>query len=504
MGYTVLHRKWRPQTFGEVVGQGHVVRALQNALARGRVAQAYLFAGPRGVGKTTVARVLAKAINCESGPSPEPCNGCASCIEIGKGSSLDVVEIDGASNTGVDDIRELRESVQYLPSCGRYKVYIIDEVHMLSLSAFNALLKTLEEPPPHTVFIFATTEPHKIPPTILSRCQRFDFRRIASRRIMEALRRIAEAEGVVVDGGALTYIAKEADGSMRDAQVMLDQVMAFKGDRIEERDVVDLFGLLDRGLIRSAAEAILSKDGKGCIKALERVNESGYDERRFWQDLIGLFRDLLVIKVVQRGEGIVDLPEEERDLWEKRLKGVTLEDLHWILHTLIRGYEEAVRSFSVRLALEVTLLRAVSLPPVMAIQELIERIEDLKRGWKGPGTGIEPSESLSLGEGVGREDLLDFVKGRSLPIYSHLQHLSGLSLEDGRLSIEIERGIHYDRLVERRDELEGICRDFFKKDVKVVIKGIKERDGGDRDGSFIKDVLEIFDGRVYKDTVRRE
>ncbi|MEJ2068394.1 MAG: DNA polymerase III subunit gamma/tau, partial [Deltaproteobacteria bacterium] len=260
MSYLVIARKYRPKTFDEVVGQGHVSRTLKNAIKIGRIAHAYLFSGPRGVGKTTVARIMAKALNCENGPTPDPCNKCKMCTGINEGSVTDVYEIDGASNTGVDDIRELRDNVRYLPASGRYNIYIIDEVHMLSINAFNALLKILEEPPAHVIFIFATTEPHKIPVTILSRVQRFDFRRLSLAEITGSLSQIAKEEGIKITDGALIIISREAEGSMRDAQSLMDQVVGFAGKEVTEADVREVLGLTDRELLFRMAGALMKKD----------------------------------------------------------------------------------------------------------------------------------------------------------------------------------------------------------------------------------------------------
>jgi len=249
MSYLVLARKWRPQLFEEVIGQRHVTQTLQNAISQQRVAHAFLFTGARGVGKTSSARILAKALNCEKGLRTNPCNECASCQEITHGTSMDVIEIDGASNRGIDEIRELRENVRYTPAKSRYKVYIIDEVHMLTKEAFNALLKTLEEPPPHIVFIFATTEPHKIPATILSRCQRYDFKRIPFREVVESLKWIVEKEGIQISQRGLLSIAQGSEGSLRDAQSLLDQVIAYSGREIRDEDVVEVLGLIDRRVL---------------------------------------------------------------------------------------------------------------------------------------------------------------------------------------------------------------------------------------------------------------
>src|SRR3990167_1026148 len=280
MSYIVLARKWRPTVFEKVVGQEHVTTTLRNAIIEKRIAHAYLFSGPRGVGKTTVARIFAKALNCSHGPTPSPCNECQSCKEITTNISVDVIEIDGASNTSVDNVREIRENIKYLPSRGRYRIYIIDEVHMLSNPAFNALLKTLEEPPSHAIFIFATTESHKIPDTVLSRCQRFDFKRISLKEIQDHIKFVAKTEGVNIADKAIYLIAREVDGSLRDAHSLLDQVIAFAGSDIKESDVVDALGLLDRTLLFQLSEAIIDKNGKGCLKLVEKVYNFGYDLKR--------------------------------------------------------------------------------------------------------------------------------------------------------------------------------------------------------------------------------
>lgn len=511
MYYTTLARRWRPQSFDRVVGQEHVTRVLKNALSQGRIGHAYLFAGSRGVGKTTVARILARALNCEKGPTPYPCNTCLPCKDILKGTSVDVIEIDGASNTGVDDVREIRENVRYLPS-GRYRVYIIDEVHMLSTNAFNALLKTLEEPPAHAVFIFATTEPHKIPPTILSRCQRFDFKRLPTKRIKDTLKEIAVAEGIEAEDKALLLIAREAEGSMRDAQVMLDQILASTDGRVCERDVVDLLGLLDRELLNSLGEAILLKDGEGCVRILRKIQDFGYDERRLWQELIALFRDLFLLRLTGDTEGMVELSEDEAGPWRERLESFSLEDIQWILQSLSKGYEELSRSFSPHLALEITLLRITTMPPLSDIRSLMERIEEVLGGGEGlkdagrlsahPTAGCEPLKKETR-EGPVEKDLLGFIKKKSVPLYTHFEFATSLRLEGETLFIEIPKGIHQEYLQEKREDIERACREFFKKQIRVVIRGVKGNGGMDREGNeedpYIKDVLEIFGGRVYKD-----
>ncbi|HQB14150.1 MAG TPA: DNA polymerase III subunit gamma/tau, partial [Syntrophales bacterium] len=273
--YQVMARKWRPQGFEEVAGQDHVVRTLQNAVKLDRIAHAFIFSGPRGVGKTSIARILAKALNCERGPTPTPCQVCIHCREITDGIALDVHEIDGASNRGIDEVRELRENIKFLPASARFKVYIIDEVHMLTREAFNALLKTLEEPPPHIVFIFATTETHKIPATILSRCQCFDFRRISRKEIAVNLRKIATGEGIEISDRGVAWIAAAGDGSMRDAQSVFDQVVSYAGETVADEHIEELLGLTDRRFVVAVAAAVLARDGAQCLKLIDEAYYAG-------------------------------------------------------------------------------------------------------------------------------------------------------------------------------------------------------------------------------------
>ncbi len=392
MSYLVLARKWRPQTFDQVVGQAHVTRTLENAIRLNRVAHAYLFTGARGVGKTSVARILAKAMNCERGPAPVPCNECSHCREITQGSFMDVLEIDGASNRGIDNIRELQETVRYRPIKGHYKIYIIDEVHMLTVEAFNALLKTLEEPPPHVLFVFATTEPHKIPATINSRCQRFDFRRIPSSVILEHLQKIVADERARLSELVLYAVAREADGSMRDAQSLLEQLLAFRGQDLNDEEILEILGVMDRRSVHQVGEAVLARDAKRCLQMVEAIYRRGVDSRRFCQQLCDYFRNLLLLSLQDPSDSVgIDLPSEEIERFRKSLQATTPEALHLLFQMTLKGEESIRTSTQPRLVLEMLLLRLCRLPELRTVEQLIQRVERLEPGTSAVAGDEAPS-----------------------------------------------------------------------------------------------------------------
>jgi DNA polymerase-3 subunit gamma/tau len=401
MPYQVTARKWRPQTFAELVGQEPVARTLQNALRLGRIAHAYLFTGTRGVGKTTTARILAKALNCEQGPGPEPCNQCSLCQAITLGNSLDVLEIDGASNRGIDEIRDLREKIRYAPTRSRYKVYIIDEVHMLTEHAFNALLKTLEEPPPEVVFIFATTEPQKVPMTILSRCQRFDFRKVASTEIALCLEKIAGQEGIHISGDALYRIARRADGSLRDAQTLFDQVVAFCGPEVREDDVGQLLGSAGEDQILALLDAILAHDARLVLELFHQCLRRGYDTRELCRAILELVRDVIVIKVAPPGHSLVDRSPTEREGLQNLGSRTTIEELQ-TLFELLTTTEMRVRDSTQPIwLLEVSLLKLAALPPLQSLSALVARLESLEQrlgGRSGENIAAVPATADSVHE----------------------------------------------------------------------------------------------------------
>ena len=364
MDYQVSARKYRPGTFDDVIGQSHVVQTLMNSIATKRIAHAFLFSGTRGVGKTTVARILAKALNCEQGPTGTPCNTCVNCQEITQGTSVDVVEIDGASNTSVDDVREIRENVKFTPFRGQYRVYIIDEVHMLSNSAFNALLKTLEEPPSHVVFIFATTEIHKIPATILSRCQHYNFRRISKAEIVQRLRHVADQDGLVIEDRSLMALARASEGSMRDGLSLLDQVIAFGGKTIRHQDLETLLGAVPQERVRAMVEAVIEQHSAKALQVIAGLLDQGHDLRAYCADLVEYVRNMLVAAVVPASSelrGLVEATDEDLAQLARDAERFTVEQLQELFRMWASAEDSLRASAHPRFVLETAAVRATRL-----------------------------------------------------------------------------------------------------------------------------------------------
>jgi DNA polymerase-3 subunit gamma/tau len=379
-GYQVIARKWRPQTFADVVGQDHVVRTLKNAIARNRIAHAYLFVGPRGTGKTSTARIFAKALNCTGGPNADFDVNDPACVSIAEGSHLDVIEIDGASNNGVDQVRDLRDTVQYAPAQGKFKVYIIDEVHMLSAAAFNALLKTLEEPPAHVKFVFATTDPQKVLPTILSRCQRFDLKPIPPELIVERLAKIAAAEKIEISAEALACIARMADGGMRDAQSILDQMISFCGGKISEPDVLDVYGLVSAEKIAELAGALAAGDHRKIVAIVDDCDANGRDLVRLLSDLQAFVRAALLDAIAKGGRSAALGGE-----------AMTTEQITRLLDGLREGEGAVKLGLAEKINFEVTLLKAVEASRARAIDSLIKELA-LLADEAPAGAGAEDGE----------------------------------------------------------------------------------------------------------------
>ena len=520
MDYLVLARKWRPQSFEEVLGQEQVIKTLRNAIRYDRIAHALIFSGPRGVGKRSVARIMAKAMKCETGPTQTPCNVCTNCREITEGISMDVREIDGASNRGIDEVRELRENLKFLPMTSRYKIYIIDEVHMLTREAFNALLKTLEEPPSHVVFIFATTETQKIPATILSRCQCYDFRRISVRQIADNLQKIAQAEGIRITDRGLAWIAAAGDGSMRDAQSIFDQAISYAGSEIQDHDLEEILGLTDRQFLFSLSEAILERNAGKCLKIIEEGYYAGLDMKHFYETLLGHFRNLLLTKIVGEDQSFLDVADDDLVRLKTQTEGVSRETLQRLLDILMAEEENIKRSQNPRLNLETTLVRMAYLEPMIPIDEVLLKMESLEKRLSSnpgmspsgtPGKANEETRKKVAREpvpehpsGVQREsrgafekqtekdnhapeheiresqdpehlweDYRSFLKKKSPLLWSKIEPGKWLGFETGRLRIGFQKGyIFLDNINEKAQKarLLEITRDYFKKDVPVDIE----------------------------------
>ena len=511
MTYIVSARRWRPQRFADLVGQQHIARTLSNAIEADRVAHAFLFTGLRGIGKTTAARILAKALNCEKGPSPEPCNQCTHCIEITEGRSVDVLEIDGASNTGVDDVREIIDNVRYQPAKSTYKIYIIDEVHMLSNNAFNALLKTLEEPPPHVKFVFATTDPQKLPATVQSRCQRYDFRRIPLALVVERLRVIAEEQELEISDQVLFTLAREGEGSMRDAQSLLDQIAAGAAGAVTDEQALAALGLADRAVIYELAEAIIASEPATAIACLDRVDRLGCDMRRLTRDLLEHMRNLTVAHV-SGGKLVPELPGEEVEELRRQAKKIQPTDADRCFRVLLQADDEVNRSPYPKLVLEMAVLRMATMQPLVPAAELLRRLETMESGGPrtrqsggnsggvrggaaGPPPRRTPGAATKHSATPGQADNADdrpaqatadvastgddtwpafraFVSEHMRTMEPHLATCAGAEMDGNQLEIVAPEGFRasYLRDPDHLGSIEGLAASFFGRRVKVVIR----------------------------------
>lgn len=542
MSYLVLARKWRPQTFEDIISQEYVTLSLRNAVSTGKIAHAFIFSGPRGVGKTSTARILAKALNCQKGPTPEPCSECVFCREIAEGKSLDVIEIDAASHTGVNDIREIIENIKYLPASGKYKIYIIDEAHMLSQSAFNALLKTLEEPPPRVLFILATTEVHKIPVTILSRCQRYDFKKVPVEKIKENLASITARENISVGEETLYTVAQEADGSMRDALSLMDQLLATFGSEIGHDDAVRILGILDRTLLKSAVGGILNKSPKLCIETLNTALEKGINPKRFAEDLLRTLRFALLIKTCGK-EAVTELSEEDKDEIARLTGAESVETLESLFNLMLEGAESIQRSFYPQMALEFILIKLSTLERTVPIEDIIKRLETLSGSVKAgrePGGRLDeprgdyqkrpaaPEESTVSRSSDGESDppvkkprtdtgnlsdLVKFIKSRNAIMGTRLEQAKKITVENDTLSILFNNPLHsvHFKKKETQNSLGDYLNEFYSRSLNIEIADDESAQAGETGGGkpdrnenkkkiqndpTLKDAIEIFGGRV--------
>jgi len=507
MKYQVIARKFRPQVFDEVVGQKPIVQTLQNAIRMGRIGHAYLFSGPRGVGKTTTARILAKGLNCAKGPTISPCNECPSCQEISSGKSIDVFEIDAASNTGVDNIRELRESAKYAAARSRYKIFIIDEVHMLSTSAFNALLKILEEPPPHVVFIMATTERHKVPATILSRCQQFIFRMIAPGEIQAQLRQIADREGVKIDDRALSYIVKASEGSMRDAQSLLDQIISFSGQQVVDEDVRDVLGFIPSEILDRTLDALADRDARTLLENVGIVIDQGLNLQQYVREFIGRIRDLLILKLGLQ-EKILGSAEEKRAL-SVRAEKFSEQDLIRFFDMLLRLENELRWTSQARFHLEVGLVKLAKVGHVRDIEDVLREMKGtpssqrpapaLKREEKPPPAHTDPSGTFTFADIFIRR-----VEDKSAITAVYLQKADRIERTGDTVQVVIGNGTTLAMLQskEHKTVLDTVAGELVGKPVSVSLIMKEQQPKGEvavdnaKDEPLVKKFLEVFRGDI--------
>jgi len=517
MSYLVLARKYRPQTFDEIVGQEHVTQTLTNAIATGRLHHAFLFTGARGVGKTTAARILAKCLSCVNAPTATPCNVCDACKEIAAGTSVDVQEIDAASNNSVDNIRELREAIRYAPVRGKKKVYILDEVHMLSGSAWNALLKTLEEPPPHAVFVFATTDPHKLPATILSRVQRYDFKLVPQRRIVEHLAKILDDEKIGHDKAALSLVARESGGSVRDALSLLDQVIASSPNGLSEASTAEVLGVADRTLLDKLGGAILTKDAAAALALVDAAFARGQDLSQLAHAFLGHLRDLVVARAVAEPSSLaalVDASPSELEALVKAAQSVPAGVPELLFERFAKVAEETAKSAVPRYVLEVGLIALTRVEPLEPIGTLLAKLEALesrveKGGGGGNGGGARPVAAAAAPVAAPAaapqkraapanftqliEALLELDS-----LLSPMAHTRLLAQDDVHISLGLEKEFHADKLREQLPRLRAALKKVTGKDLAVeIIVGAPEH------VPATENLVEVEERKIDEDRERR-
>ncbi|MDD5561749.1 MAG: DNA polymerase III subunit gamma/tau [Candidatus Omnitrophica bacterium] len=531
MAYTVFALKWRPQDFESIVGQNHIVGTLKNAIQKNRLAHAYLFTGPRGVGKTSTARILAKALNCKEGPTVTPCQKCSSCLGINQGNSLDVIEIDGASNRGIDEIRALRENVKFSPAQGKYKVYIIDEVHQITPDGFNALLKTLEEPPEFVKFIFATTHPQKVMPTIISRCQRMDFRRITVIEIISQLEKIVRQENAAVDKEVLFAVAKSSDGSLRDAESILDQLVSFSRGSVSLKDAIAVLGMVEQDVLFSLTDRIIQKDPHAALKLFNEIIDDGKDPGVFLANLIEHFRNLMVAKVSRADSKLVDLPQEVCDRLFKQSQSLALEEIFTAFNILVATQEMAKRLDSQRIPLEISLVRlaynksessgsasgsqskpvasgalawAKSKKPVLEKEKQGDTEETAKHEACVQTPQEPPSVSIEQVRNVWNS-IVNSLAGIKMSVSTYLSEGEPTKVQGNILTVAFPKNysLHKESLDKKENKalIEKAASDLCNADLRVnfILAAQVKQEHDVRSNPFIKTALEMFGGRVVKE-----
>jgi DNA polymerase-3 subunit gamma/tau len=524
MSYTVFALKWRPNSFDEVIGQPHIVNTLKSAIEKNRLANAYLFAGPRGIGKTSTARILAKALNCKEGTTANPCGKCSSCLDISQSRSLDVIEIDGASNTGVEDVRSLRENVKFAPASGKFKIYIIDEVHMLSTAAFNALLKTLEEPPEFVKFLFATTHPDKIPSTVLSRCQRLDFRRISTMEIVSQLEKIVKSEKISVDKEVLLAIAKTSDGALRDAESILDQLVSFSKGKVSLKDVISILGLVEQEALFEITDKIIKKEPKKALGLLNRIIDDGKDVNIFLNNLIEHFRNLMIAKVSKGDQKLIDLPLDICERLLKQSQSLTLEEIFTVFNVLANTQEMAKRLDSLRIPLEVSIVRlSYDKKNPEAVIEVKKNLPDQKPfvkekelpkeevGMQGEAEGevkSPPASTMNITLDSVKavwQNILDSLGRVKISAASYLSEGEPLRIQGDLLTVSFPKShsLHKESL-EKRENKEIIEKNLAEAlntplRISFILSSDSKPKGDNTGNTFIKSVMDVFGGRVVKE-----
>jgi DNA polymerase-3 subunit gamma/tau len=525
MSYLVFARKWRPKDFDEVVGQDHVSKTLKNAIRANKLAHAYLFAGPQGVGKTSCARILAKALNCEKGLTDKPCSVCAPCREIAEGRSLDVIEIDGASNRGIDEIRTLRDNVKFAPLNGRCKVYIIDEVHMLTQEAFNALLKTLEEPPPYVKFIFATTQPQKVLATILSRCQRFDFIRIPNLKIIEKLKEIARDEKLSIGDGVFFAIARASEGSLRDAESILDQLISFSQEKIKADDVISVLGIIEQEAFLTFVDDVIACDAAGALNLISDVMAKGKDMNYFLEGLLEHYRNLMVLKIVKSLEaGLIDLPQDVLAKISEQASRLTLSDVMLSINHIFAAQDMAKKLNSTRIPLEILSVKLSNLgvkktsgaevPPKPVAPEAKGSLSILKEE-KGAADSALSSfgskNSYSLEDIKNKWDVLIGNLSRvKMSLATYLKEATPVGVEKDFLIVGFPKtAVFFKEALAHKDNLElferalsAICGVPLRVKLEIIegLGGDKDKEDVIEETPFLKSTLNLFKGKVIKKT----